>query len=279
MKIGDAIRNSNICKTEARSLMRAITGFEIPYIIANEEVQLGEEERKNFINISQRRGSGQPMGYLLREKEFFGSVFMIGREVLIPRPETELLVELVLISLRDRRSPKLLELGTGSGAIAISLLLNHFTVMVTAIDVSGPALRLARENAIRLLNDLTRIEFIESDWYAEVLKKANYDVIVANPPYVPDGDVHLTKGDLRFEPSIALLGGSDGLSHIRKIVGNAGDYLVDNGWLILEHGFDQSKDIKKIFEINGYQHITQKKDLAGSLRVTVGRLKKPIDYK
>ena len=173
----------------------------------------------------------------------------------------------------------MLDLGTGCGVIAISLLLNHRQIVVDAIDISEEALKVARQNADGLLSDLTRIEFFRSNWLADVSNEVKYNMIVANPPYVGDRDVHLTKGDVRFEPSVALVGGSDGLFHIRQIVSNALSYLSKGGWLILEHGYNQGGTVQDLLQFNGYQNITQIKDLAGNLRVTLGQLNKPIDYK
>ncbi len=279
MKISQAIKNSKISKSEARSLLSFVTGLDIPYLIANDETQLCDKDYVDFVNISQRRELGHPMGYLMGKKEFYGSVFTISRDVLIPRPETELLVEVALANLPLKEPSRLLELGTGCGVIAISLLLNHRKIVVDAIDISEEALKLARQNADDLLSDLTRIDFFRSNWLADVSNEVKYNMVVANPPYVGDRDVHLTKGDVRFEPSIALVGGSDGLFHIRQIVSNVLGYLSEGGWLIVEHGYNQAGAVQDIFQVNGYSNITQIKDLAGNLRVTLGQLEKAIDYK
>ena len=221
---------------------------------------------KTFSSLSDERLTGTPLAYLLGHREFWSLKLKVTRDVLIPRPETELLVEwaVELASQYDLQS--MLDLGTGSGAIALAVKhdLPHLTV--TASDVSGSALRVARENA----EDLgLPVEFVESSWFG-ALAHRRWALIASNPPYVAADDDHLKDGDLRFEPSTALTDGGDGLSSIREIASNAPNHLEAGGWLLIEHGYDQAADVRSILELNGFSKVSLRHDLAGRPRVTGG---------
>jgi release factor glutamine methyltransferase len=217
-----------------------------------------------------RRAEGEPVAYLVGSREFYGREFHVTPAVLIPRPETELLVEVALSKVsrgvtggNPRGStPRILDLGAGSGCVAITLAL-ELDCEVTAVDVSADALAVVRENAARLG---AKVTVVESDWFSAI--DGRFDVIVGNPPYVAVGDAHLGEGDLRFEPMTALACGVDGLSAIRRIVTEAPRHLLPGGWLFLEHGYDQAEAMHALLAEAGFGAIEQHRDLAGIVRVS-----------
>ena len=215
-----------------------------------------------------RREHGEPVAYILGEKEFYGHLFKVNPEVLIPRPETELLVEAALERLPKDKPARVLDLGTGSGCIAISVALARPDCEILAADASASAVELAKQNAIQL--DAGNVRFLASDWYSQ-LPAMNFDMIVSNPPYIASEDPHLGKGDLVHEPPHALGSGVDGLSAIRIIVAGAPSNLKPGGWLILEHGYDQSESCQTIFTDAGFERVFTLSDLAGQTRVTGGQ--------
>ncbi len=277
MNIDEALKKVCISTTEARNLLRAATGYELTYILSHGDAEVKKDDYDEFIRTVKRRTFGYPLGYLVGHREFYGFEFIVSRETLLPRPETEMLVDFSLEVLSERISPKLLDLGCGSGVVGISVSLNHPTVEVLATDLSGNALAIAYKNLKRLHVDQNRFQLLESDWFNEILKTKKYDLIVSNPPYIQNNDVHLTKGDLRFEPSIALKGGFDGLDHIRNILDKSGNYLNKGGWLVLEHGFDQSKICRNLFKNYGFSNVQQREDLSGHIRLSAGQLEKVYD--
>jgi release factor glutamine methyltransferase len=206
------------------------------------------------------------VAYLTGEREFYGLPLRVTRDVLIPRPETELLVDLALERLPNRAG-RVVDLGTGSGAVAVAIAHAAPDAEVVAIDASPAALAVARENARR---HGAAIRFVEGDWFAG-LAGERFDLIVSNPPYVAAGDGHLGEGDLRFEPRAALVGGPDGLDAIRAIVAGAKAHLAAGGWLLFEHGFDQAERCRSLLGMYGYADIEGWRDLAGIARVAGGR--------
>lgn len=212
-----------------------------------------------------RRLQGEPIAYIVGKREFFGLDFSVTDAVLIPRPDTELLVELAL----ERLAPgcSLLDMGTGSGAIAVAIAHTRRDARVTALDASMEALEVARANAAA--NDAA-VRFLHSDWYA-ALAGDNFDLIASNPPYIASGDVHLSQGDLRFEPASALTDHADGLSALRAIVAGAAAHLVPGGWLLLEHGYDQANAVRTLLAVEGYTEVQSWRDLSGIERVSGGR--------
>ncbi len=206
-----------------------------------------------------------PLAYLTGKREFFGLEFVVSPAVLIPRPETESLIEIALEKVQRRG--RILDLGTGCGNVAISIALARPRVQVIGVDVSAGALAVARENANQL--GASNLRWLQSDWFTGLANKV-FDVIVANPPYVAEHDPHLEQGDLRFEPKLALLGGVDGLGSIRKIV-EAPKHLAKDGWLIFEHGYDQAEACRKLLEENEFAGVFSADDLAGIPRVSGGQ--------
>jgi release factor glutamine methyltransferase len=214
--------------------------------------------------LSGRRLAGEPMAYLLGQREFFGRPFRVDRSVLIPRPETECLVEAALQQLQGQSAPSVIDLGTGSGCIAITLALERPDAGMWATDVSEPALELARTNAAALG---ARVQFLHGHWYAAAGRR--FDLIVANPPYVAAGDPHLA--ELGCEPSAALTDGGDGLSCLRAIIEQAQAHLNERGALLVEHGYDQGAAVRALMWQNGFQSIFTRTDLAGLERICVAR--------
>jgi release factor glutamine methyltransferase len=256
-------------RTDAVVIMSEVLGVNRAWIAANPMRLLTETQDARIEMLAAQRAMGRPVAYLLNRREFYGREFALDDAVLIPRPETETLVEAALARLTPRAS--CLDLGTGSGAIAVTLACQRPEASVVATDVSEAALRVARANAERHHCE-TRIEFLEGSWYQPVAAR-RFDVIVSNPPYVAAGDPHLGRGDLRFEPQKALTDGSpDGLGSIRTIIGGAAEHLRPGGWLLFEHGYDQGESARKLLEAAGFGSIVCLPDLAGIPRVAGGKI-------
>jgi release factor glutamine methyltransferase len=234
-------------------------------LITQSERTLTADEALRLDTLLQRRLDGEPIAYIVGQREFFGLPFNVSPAVLIPRPDTELLVELALERLPP--SGSVLDMGTGSGAIAVALAHTRRDAAVTALDVSPAALAVARGNAA--LNQVP-VRLLESDWYAAVHQE-RFDLIVSNPPYIASGDRHLSEGDLRFEPSGALTDHADGLSALRIIIAGAPERLAPQAWLLMEHGYDQAEAVRALLSAQGYTDVQSWRDLAGIERVTGGR--------
>ncbi len=222
-------------------------------------------QQAQFQRLLQRRIQGEPIAYILGEQEFWSLPFAVTTDTLIPRPETELLVELALAQAPANQPVRIADLGTGSGCIAISLAHERPHWQITAVDKSRAALRVAKANADRLAASPVRL--VESDWCA-ALADHHYDLIIANPPYIRSDDAHLHQGDVRFEPRSALTAGADGLEDIRIICAQAGDKLKPGGQLLLEFGYDQIDSVVEIISANGFSDIQRHRDLAGINRAT-----------
>lgn len=214
------------------------------------------------------RAAGRPVAQLLGAREFYGRSFRITPDVLIPRHETETLVEAALHRLSSDRPHAVLDLGTGSGCIAVTLALERPATAVTAVERSPAALEVARANALQLG---ARVEFLAGNWFGPVAGR-RFDLVVANPPYVAAGDPHLRRGDVRFEPAEALAAGDDGLRDLRQIIDDAPACLCEGGWLLVEHGHDQGEACRDLLAGAGFGELLQLADLAGVPRVAGGRL-------
>jgi release factor glutamine methyltransferase len=223
---------------------------------------------ETFEQLVTARERGEPIAYLIGRREFWSLDLEVTPAVLIPRPETELLVEIALRRMPSDKEIRIADLGTGSGAIALALARERPLARVVATDASAAALDVARRNAARLGVD--NVTFAQGDWCA-ALAGANLDLIVSNPPYVASGDAHLQTGDLRHEPRAALVSGSDGLDAIRRIVVDAPAHLDAGAWLLIEHGWDQAARVRALFESHGYTDVSSILDGAGHERVTLGR--------
>jgi len=263
--IGDLLRECGLPRSEAELLLCSILGCERVWLIAHAEEAIDPCRARSAHARFARRRAGEPVSYITGWREFYGRALRVTPDVLIPRPETERLVELALERLPA--PARVLELGTGSGAIAIALAIERPGLRIVATDVSEAALALARQNAQR---HGLEIEFVLSDWF-EALGPGRFDLIVANPPYVAAGDAHLERGDVRFEPRLALVGGEDGLACIRKIAARAQDRLRPDGGLLVEHGYDQGDRCVALFRALGYAEVGDFHDLAGWPRVCAGR--------
>lgn len=264
-----------IGRLDAHVLVASLLGVNRAYLAANPLRILTESEGAKVDALVAQRSLGQPVAYLLGTREFYGRDFAVGPAVLIPRPETETLVEAALARLAPRangHSPTVLDLGTGSGAIAITLACERPDLRVTAVDASAAALAAARENA-RALGCESRVELLAGSWY-EPVGDRRFDLVVANPPYVAAADPHLGQGDLRFEPATALTDGSaDGLDSIRAIVSAAHAHLLPDGWLLLEHGHDQAQAVAVLLAAAGFADPVSIPDLAGIARVAGAKMK------
>ena len=250
---------------EARLLLARATGFSEASVLAHPEQELPAQAEAQFREFAARRASGEPIAYILGEKEFYGLPLSVNASVLIPRPETELLVELALACAPT----SVLDLGTGSGAIALVLKRQLPHAHVVAAEASVAALAVAQRNAVKLG---LGVEFLHGRWF-EPVGDARFALIVANPPYVAEGDPHLSEGDLRFEPRDALVAGPDGLKAIREIIRGAPAHLEPGGRLLLEHGLGQDAAVKSLLVEAGLEGVTSWPDLAGIARVAGGRLK------
>jgi len=261
--IESLVRESALPRQEAEILLRAVLGCGRAHLIAHAEDGV-ESSRAHVVQAwFARRRAGEPVAYITGRREFYGLSLHLTSDVLIPRPETEQLVELALERLSAVPSARVLELGTGSGAIAVALASVRPRWKITAVDVSEAALDVARRNA---LEHAVEIEFTRSDWFESVGASA-FDLIVSNPPYVAAGDPHLEQGDARFEPRLALVGGADGLAGLREIAFGARRRLRSGGSLLLEHGYDQAERCAALLRELGYAEVAGRRDLAGLLRV------------
>ncbi|MDM0106487.1 peptide chain release factor N(5)-glutamine methyltransferase [Variovorax sp. J22R24] len=238
-------------------------GNERAWLLAHDTDVLADDVWPSFAQLCARRVAGEPVAYLVGEKEFHGLGLRVDRRVLVPRPDTETLVEWALQCLDGRTAPSVLDLGTGSGAIALAIQHARPDAQVTAVDASADALAVASANAARLG---LAVRFKEADWLAGA--DAGHDLIVSNPPYIAVGDSHLPA--LRHEPVQALVAGADGLDDIRRIVQAAPDHLADGGWLMLEHGYDQAEAVRQLLVQRGFDEAQSRDDLAGIARCSGG---------
>jgi release factor glutamine methyltransferase len=259
------LKNAPLDALETRILLTHAMGLTRVQLITQSERELTAAEAQRLSALFQRRVDGEPIAYIIGEREFFGLPFHVSPDVLIPRPETELLVELAVERLPQ--NGRVLDMGTGSGAIAVSIAHTRTDARVTAIDVSASALAVAQQNAVR---NAVNVVFLQSDWY-DAADNRQFDVIAANPPYIVKDDVHLSQGDLRFEPIGALTDHADGLSALRTIIGGARQHLAPGGWVLMEHGYDQAAAVRELLLAQGFSDVQSWKDLASIERVTGGK--------
>ena len=264
--LGDA--RKKIDTRDARVLLCHVVKRDMAYLIAHADVPLGCCDQRAFDALIARRVAGEPVAYITGRREFFGLDFKVSPAVLIPRPETELLVELALERVPREKPCGVLDLGTGSGCLALSIARHRPLARVMATDISSAALALARENARAL--DVQNVEFAVGDWFSGVDDRS-FDLIVSNPPYVAHGDPHLAQGDVRFEPHAALVAGADGLDCIRGIVAHGASHLAPGGWLMFEHGHDQAVRCRQLLSGAGFAAVFSRCDLSGIERVSGGR--------
>lgn len=259
--------SAHIDRLDARLLIEHVTGCAHKDFLADPGRPVSAEQGAALDALTARRAAGEPLAYLVGHADFRGLRLTVSPAVLVPRPETEELVALALDKLAGRTAPRVLDLGTGSGAIPLAIKAARGDAHVTAVDVSPVALAVARGNAERLA---LAVDFVESDWYAGLSAWPKFDLIVANPPYVAAGDPHLAGDGLRFEPMLALTDGADGLGCLRTIVGGAQGRLKDGGWLLCEHGYDQGAACRELLAAAGFTQVRTWQDLAGIDRISGG---------
>jgi len=273
--IADALRwatSAGIDRLDGQLLLLDAVGrpnHDRSWLVAHDDQRLQAPEVGTFEALVARRLAGEPLAYIIGVKEFFGLSFGVSNAVLIPRPDTETVVQWALQTINaletDASTPHILDLGTGSGAIALAIKSQAPQCLVTAIDASATALAQAARNGQQLGLDVT---WRQSDWFASV-DHLLFDVIVSNPPYIAANDPHLR--DLRHEPLSALASGADGLDDLRHIIAHSGPYLREGGWLLLEHGYDQAKPVAELLKAAGFKAIGHQTDLGGVTRCTGGR--------
>lgn len=238
------------------------------HLIAWPDKQLSQEQCSRALSLIERRRQGEPIAYITGEREFWSLSLQVTPDTLIPRPDTECLVARALELLTDIDSPRVADLGTGSGAIALAIARERHDCQVTATDYSEKSLAVAQSNAARL--GLKNIQFVQGDWCQALAQDARFDLIISNPPYIAHDDPHLQQGDLRFEPTRALVSGEDGLDDIRRIAPQAKHHLAHRGVLLIEHGYAQGSGVRQILESHGYQDIRTLPDWEQRERLTEG---------
>jgi release factor glutamine methyltransferase len=263
-------RASESPRLDAELLLEHVTGLSRTQFRAAPERELPVQAAWSFQQLVKRRMQGEPIAYIRGQQDFWSLLFEVTPAVLIPRPETELLVERALAHIDVTSSASLLDLGTGSGAIALTIANERPGAHITAIDQSLEALAVATRNAARL--QIPRVRFVQSNWYSALDRSMRFDVIVSNPPYIATDDPELQPNVRRFEPNAALIPGPSGLEALRAIVAGAPHHLRPHGWLLLEHGWKQSPYVRDLLVRSGFAHVRSQADLAGHERVTEGRI-------
>jgi len=257
------LRDCPLAPKEARALLAQSLEVAAEHLVAHPELSVDRRAQALFSHQVSERRRGAPMAYLLGMQEFYGHRLRVSPDVLIPRPETELLVDTALRLLQDRTDMRVLDLGTGSGCIAIALALARPDIWIIACDRSPDALQIARENCLRLGASL---HLVAAQWYAPL--QAKFDLIISNPPYIAAGDRHLA--DLPFEPRAALTDEADGLTALRAIICGARARLRRGGQLLVEHGYDQGAAVRALMQAHGFEEVTTLRDLAGQERACLG---------
>ena len=256
-------------RLDAEILLCDVMQFNRSKIYAHPQQLISDDKSVLFKSLIEQRCQGHPIAHLTGKKEFWSLELAINKETLIPRPETECLVEVALRMIPDEASFSILDLGTGSGAIAIAIASERPNSKIVATDINSDALDLARENANT--HQLNNIQFLLSNWYKNISSQS-FDLIISNPPYVKKDDEHLLQGDVRFESELALVAGNDGMKAINIIIENAKGYLVNDALLLIEHGYDQKTLVQNAFLTNGFKQIKTLQDLSGQDRVTLGQI-------
>lgn len=271
----ELLRATPLDAVDARILLAHALGWSRTQLITRADAPLAAADAERYLALAARRLAGEPVAQLVGSREFFGLEFAVTPDVLIPRPDTELLVESALAAIEGIAAPAVLDLGTGSGAVAVAIASMRPDARVKALDRSAAALAVARGNAARLLDPARpggALRFLESDWYGALDPLQHFHAIVSNPPYIACRDPHLEQGDLRFEPRGALTDEADGLEAIRAIAAGAPAFLLPRGALWIEHGYDQAEAVRAILAAAGFEAVASLTDLAAIERCTGGRL-------
>ena len=253
---------------DAQVLLAFILQCNRAHLLAWPEKNLSKEQVSHYLQLLQQRQTGVPVAHLTGLREFWSLNFSVNNSTLIPRPETETLVEYILTKFNGEENLTLLDMGTGCGIIAIAIASEQPDWQIVASDISPRALQLARQNSS--FHQTDNITFINSNWFKNI-RQNDFDIIVSNPPYIADNDPHLLQGDVRFEPQSALTSGAEGMDAIEYLCLHAAKHLNNNGWLIVEHGYDQKQLVADCFTNNGFTQIEQEKDLSGHTRMTSGK--------
>ena len=261
--------SSESARLDIELLLCSILKKDRSFIRAWPEYELKQQQLNSFHQLLEQRLSGKPIAHILGERGFWSLNLKVTADTLIPRPDTERLVELALELIPQKTEWEILDLGTGTGAIALSLAKENPSCFITATDQSLSALEVAKQNARD--NNISNIEFIQSDWFSK-LENKSFDMIVSNPPYIKENDPHLQQGDVRFEPLSALTSGEDGLHDIRRIINHSQQHLNKNGVLLLEHGYDQAQSVCNLLSAANFKRVKNVKDDNGILRVSIGHI-------
>lgn len=261
------LSSSESPRRDAEILLEYVTGKARTYLLAFGETLLTPEQDAQLAALLARRKTGEPVAHLTGEREFWSLPLYVSAATLIPRPDTECLVEQALARLPDGPC-RILDLGTGTGAIALALASERPDCQVTAVDVMPDAVALAQRNLARL--GFSNVQINQSSWFSALAQHA-FEMIVSNPPYIDEHDPHLSQGDVRFEPLTALVAANDGLADIEHIITTAREYLVPGGWLLLEHGWTQGAAVRALFSAAGYASVETCRDYGGNERLTLGK--------
>lgn len=261
---------SDSARLDIELLLCSILKKDRTFLHAWPEHELTQQQLTRFQQLLEQRLQGQPIAHILGERGFWSLNLKVTADTLIPRPDTERLVELALEIIPEKEQWKILDLGTGTGAIALSLAKELPACTITATDQSMDAINVAKQNALD--NTISNVEFIQSDWFSN-LKQQQFDIIVSNPPYIKENDPHLQLGDVRFEPLSALTSGKDGLDDLRTIIKSSQAHLTDKGVLLLEHGYDQANDVCDLLKEAGFNNVDSFKDYNDNPRVSIGHIK------
>ena len=257
---------SDTATVDCELLLCHVLDVDRSYLKTWPDRELSSAVEEQFEQLLERRIEGEPVAYLIGTQGFWTLDLKVSPDTLIPRPETELLVETAL-DLDLPRQAKALDLGTGTGAIALALASERSQWQISAVDLMPRAVQLASANCQRY--EFENVEIFQSSWFAEIPAQ-RFDLIVSNPPYIEDGDRHLTQGDVRFEPASALVSGSDGLDDLRLLIAESVNYLADRGWLMVEHGYQQGPAVRELFRQAGFSAVETRADLNGLERITLG---------
>ncbi len=254
-------------RVDAELLLGFVLQKNNAWLMAHGDDELPDESHRKFSSLLDRRKAGEPIAHIIGSRGFWTLDLAVTADTLIPRPETELLVELAISKCLPYKKLRVLDLGSGTGAIALAIATECKNAEVIAVDKSAAAIGVAQGNA--RVNNLP-VEFKLSDWFS-ALENQKFDLVVSNPPYIPEQDPHLSQGDLRFEPLSALVSGVDGLDDIRKIISQAPNHCLPKAWLMIEHGFDQGEAIRTLFSNAGFSNVETVQDLEQRDRVTMGQ--------
>ena len=272
--IEDAIKQlqsvSDSARLDSELLLCSVIKKDRSFLRAWPEFELKQQQSDSFHQLLEQRLRGNPIAHILGERGFWSLNLKVTTDTLIPRPDTERLVELALELIPEKSQWKILDLGTGTGAIALSLAKENPDCFITATDQSIAALDITKQNAED--NKISNIEFIQSDWFAN-LNNQQFDMIVSNPPYIKENDPHLQQGDVRFEPLSALTSGEDGLDDIRTIIKNSQQHLTEKGVLLIEHGYDQADAVCNLLSAANFTQVSDFKDDNDNPRVAIGHIK------